>query len=76
MTPEEQKQKVVQLRESWNAPARHVEKHAALSDKHKLWNAALAAIRARRGTGFQFALIGNRGPGKTQIGIELMIEAT
>jgi DNA replication protein DnaC len=64
------------LRETWNAPAKHVTQHAQLSDKHKAWSEVLAENIARRGTGYLRALIGGRGSGKTQIGVELMIHAT
>lgn len=38
----------------------------------KVWLAKLTEIASRVGTGFLIALIGDRGPGKTQMGVELI----
>lgn len=66
---------VLKLRTVWNAPKRHVSK-ADLDRSVDGWNNAYDALKAKLGSGFTVALVGKRGPGKTQIAVELMREAT
>lgn len=66
----ERELKIARLREGWNAPARHLGKTLDLSVKQ--WAATLGALAEKIGTGFLYALVGTRGPGKTQIGVELL----
>lgn len=63
------------LRQQWNAPRRH-ETVTQLDPDAKEWFAAYEKLRARTGAGFTAALVGKRGPGKTQIAMELMRYAT
>lgn len=66
--------KVATMRAGWNAP-----KRAMALECHDLtgeWGKRLGALTARLGTGFLVGLIGGRGPGKTQMGYELMKATT
>lgn len=54
----------------WNAPARHVAAKPVIGDCK--WSKALKYISGLRGKGFCVALVGNRGAGKTQIGVQMM----
>lgn len=54
-----------------NVPQRH-RKHMAL--KGDAWNSKYQDLIAKLGTGFLIALIGTRGTGKTQLGVELIRE--
>ena len=53
-----------------NAPARHLACRSL--DRTGEWERKRKWLMARIGTGFTLALIGNRGNGKTQIGVELI----
>lgn len=66
---------VHRLRSSWNAPARHALR-TVFDPEAKEWQTALEKLKARLGTGFIVGLVGIRGPGKTQLGVELMREST
>lgn len=66
---------VSRLRDNWNAPRRHSER-TSLDGNAKEWNACFQKLKKLIGTGFTVALVGTRGPGKTQIAVELMREAT
>ncbi len=57
----------------WNAPRRHVEAHANLKPNPK-WEAKRDLIISKLGTGFLFGLCGTRGPGKTQMAVEVMFK--
>jgi DNA replication protein DnaC len=62
--------KVESLRHGWNAPKRAVSlKEPDLTGP---WGETLAKLAAKLGTGFLIGVIGGRGPGKTQLGVELM----
>lgn len=61
--------RVRELRAGWNAPRRHL---AARLRHEGPWAERLAGLQAKLGTGCLIGLIGNRGAGKTQLGIELM----
>lgn len=50
-------------------PARHAERELTGGLE---WNAALAGLRSRVGTGFLVALLGKRGAGKTQLAVEVL----
>jgi DNA replication protein DnaC len=66
---------VERLRSAWNAPARHVQR-TEFDPEAKEWLSALEKLKARLGKGFIVGLVGIRGPGKTQMGVELMREST
>jgi DNA replication protein DnaC len=57
-------------RTGWNAPKRALD--AKDIDFTGQWGATFEKIKARLGEGFLIGLIGGRGPGKTQLGVELM----
>jgi DNA replication protein DnaC len=63
------------LREGWNAPKRHVERVEFDADCLE-WKTRLSALSEKIGRGFTVALVGTRGPGKTQMAVELMKQAT
>jgi len=69
--------RIAELRQAWNAPARHVKKH---TDKAIItggrWSATLETIAGRIGEGFLIGLHGCNGPGKTQMAVELMFQTT
>lgn len=62
------------LRSVWNAPRRHVQ--ATGIDRSGKWGEAERKLLNRIGTGYMVALIGIRGSGKTQLGIEIMRATT
>lgn len=51
-------------------PRRHMEKRDL--DRSGDWGKAQTALQVKLGTGFLIALIGERGPGKTQLAVELV----
>lgn len=57
-------------RDGWNAPKRAID--AKNVDFSGPWGATFEKIKGRLGEGFLIGLIGGRGPGKTQMGVELM----
>lgn len=65
---------VYQLRVEWNAPNRQLSNKEI--DRSGAWGAKESELRKILGTGFLVALVGGRGPGKTQMGVELMKHAT
>lgn len=65
--------KIAMLRGDWNAPRRHVDFAPAVTGP---WGDAFTKLSKRLGSGFLVALIGTRGNGKTQIGVELMKVST
>jgi DNA replication protein DnaC len=66
--------KIERLRANWGAPKRQV--IATGLDFGGPWGKTLEALAAKLGTGFTRALAGKRGPGKTQLAVELMRRAT
>lgn len=66
----EHERKVTQLRYGWNAPRRQLSNESI--DRSGPWGEAFKKIVKKLGTGMLIGLCGNRGPGKTQIGVELM----
>jgi DNA replication protein DnaC len=62
------------VRLGWNAPARQTRKEDI--DRSGAWGKKESELVKMLGTGFLVALVGGRGPGKTQMGIELMKKAT
>lgn len=56
----------------WNAPLR--QKQAKNLDRSGEWGKTEALLKSRLGKGFIVGMIGKRGPGKTQMGVELMRE--
>jgi DNA replication protein DnaC len=88
MTPEERRQresdrqrfeeqamiaKVQELHDAMNAPKRHLDCKPKLDGE---WGKKLALLTTKIGTGFTVALVGTRGNGKTQMAIQLMLDAT
>lgn len=63
-------EKLQQLRASWGAPNRALAVKTLRTDG--AWGETLEKIKSRLGTGFLIGMIGGRGPGKTQMGVELM----
>jgi DNA replication protein DnaC len=61
--------KAKELVEESGAPRRQLEQPDLRGDK---WHKKLEEIAARLGTGFLVAFIGGRGPGKTQMAVELI----
>jgi len=68
---EEHRRSVEKLRVSWNAPHRHATR-TEFDQSATAWTATKNSLVDRLGTGFTVALVGVRGPGKTQLGVELM----
>lgn len=67
----EQRQATIQ--KHWNAPERHVSRDTLSGPAE--WHETLAMVKGKMGTGFLIALVGDRGPGKTQLAVELMKHA-
>lgn len=70
---QERAKAVDRLRELWNAPIRHSSRRDLYGDE---WRAQYVKLYRLLGSGFTIALVGKRGPGKTQMGVELMRECT
>ena len=68
---EEKRRKQDELRRQAGIPKRHAKRQDFAGEQ---WKAKLASMRERIGTGFIVALVGTRGVGKTQMGVE-MVEA-
>lgn len=64
---------IEELRQEWNAPKRHRETKPEFTG---VWGEAFAKIRSLMGHGTLVAVIGTRGNGKTQLGVEAMRLAT
>lgn len=57
----------------WNAPARQVSRqNICRTGKFAAWAAREKQLAEKLGSGFIYALVGIRGGGKTQLGVELM----
>lgn len=65
---------VANLRQSWGAPARHVQREGL--DMSGPWGETLRGVTASLGTGRMWAICGTRGNGKTQMAVEAMRHAT
>lgn len=63
-----------ELRLSWNVPKRHFEQSDI--DRAKEWGAVEKHVLSKIGQGYLLALVGVRGAGKTQIGVEIARETT
>lgn len=70
---EDLRQKIEDLRHSWNVPKRHA---TAKIEDEGVWGAKSAAIAEKIGTGALFGIVGTRGNGKTQLAVEAMRKAT
>lgn len=70
---EDLRQKIEDLRHSWNVPKRHA---TAKIEYEGVWGAKSAAIAEKIGTGALFGIVGTRGNGKTQLAVEAMRKAT
>lgn len=66
--------RIAELRAAWNAPELQLNRGAI--DRKGAWGETEKKLRDKLGSGFCVALIGKRGPGKTQMGVELMKLAT
>lgn len=76
---EEHRFSVQSLRLDWGVPKLHCESVVDVDsnqEPYKSFNATLAKLKLRAATGYLVALVGIRGAGKTQIGVELMRQAT
>jgi DNA replication protein DnaC len=71
----EHKSKVRDLMEKWNAPRRHLQNSNKV-DRSGEWGKTESWIKSQIGKGYFIALIGKRGPGKTQLAVEAMIHHT
>lgn len=65
---------VANLRQSWGAPARHVQRDGL--DVSGPWGETLRGVTASLGSGRMWAICGTRGNGKTQMAVEAMRHAT
>lgn len=65
---------VLRFRAEWNAPERHVARKVI--DRSGPWGARESELARMLGKGFLVALVGGRGPGKTQMAVELMKKHT
>jgi len=61
------------LRSNWGVPKRH---EGAQADRMGAWGVRLGTIEAALGSGCLFGIVGTRGNGKTQMGVEAMRHAT
>lgn len=68
--PPRDRERAVELLKESGAPSRHRMTAAAL--RGDAWLAKFEGVAARLGSGFLIAFIGGRGPGKTQMGVELI----
>lgn len=66
--------KILELRTAWNAPKRQRERLEI--DRSGPWGKCEQKLLGMLESGFCVALIGGRGPGKTQMGVELMRTVT
>jgi hypothetical protein len=66
--------KINALRTHWNAPKRQVANRSL--DKSGRWGEKLNTVLSRLGSGFMIGLVNVRGAGKTQIGVEAMLQVT
>ena len=65
--------KIESVRHGWNAPKRHLIREV---DRTGAFGTKEAELLKKLGTGFLVGLVGGRGPGKTQMGVELMKSCT
>lgn len=72
----EHERKVARFREKWKAPERQLNLKEGDTDRTGKWAETEHKLLARLGTGFLIALIGTRGGGKTQLGVQLMKATT
>jgi DNA replication protein DnaC len=61
--------RILFLKGRWNAPRRHADRQGLWNDD---WKQRLEQIKAKLGTGMLIGIAGPNGPGKTQLGVELM----
>ncbi len=62
------------VRDGWNAPKRQL--RAEDLDRSGQWGVEESKLAKMLGTGFLVGLVGGRGPGKTQLAVELMKTTT
>ena len=70
---EAQRRMIYNLRQEWNAPALHAKNQSVFTGP---WGEAYGKVRAKLGHGATMAIVGIRGNGKTQMGVEAMRKAT
>jgi hypothetical protein len=65
---------VTSIKRHWAAPLRHLQERdiERTGPRGEPWATVESNLIAKLGTGFLVALVGIRGPGKTQMGVELM----
>ena len=69
----ELERRVRELQAKWNAPSRHLNRREFQGEG---WLAKLESLKSKLGTGVLWAFVGIRGPGKTQMAVELMRHQT
>lgn len=76
----ERAERLRSLRGRWCAPARHVTERERVMLNYgwaeSPWSVTLRKMSSRLGEGILVALLGTRGGGKTQLGVELMFDVT
>lgn len=70
----ERNNRISAVRAGWNAPERQL--RAIDLDRSESWGLEENKLAGMLGGGFLIGLVGGRGPGKTQLGVELMKKAT
>lgn len=65
---------VLRIRSGWNVPKRHFDRKEI--DRSGPWGKRESELAGMSGKGFLVALVGGRGPGKTQMAVELMKKHT
>lgn len=69
ITDHQREERIKELLKAANIPYRHAQREQHQGDE---WNEKLHSLQKKLGTGFLVALVGLRGCGKTQIGVELI----
>lgn len=64
--------RIAELRTNWNAPRKQLQTVVSTEGRYARWWKCFNHLKEKLGTGFLVALYGGRGPGKTQMGVELM----
>lgn len=67
--------KILELRNVWNAPKRHLLNSNQLQIDGE-WGKRYEMLKSKIGSGMMIGLVGGRGPGKTQLAVEMMKEST
>lgn len=65
----DREKKIEDFKRIWNAPQRHLSREEF---RGEAWLQKRESLTRKLGSGFLLAFVGNRGPGKTQMAVELM----